>query len=69
MQHTGGPIAEPTLADLFNDPITHSMMVADHVDPGDLLALLQRAQHFVCYPVGRNRSKIRRPARAVSFGP
>ena len=72
MQHTGGPIgaaerqavilpmsclsAEPTLADLFNDPITHSMMAADHVDHGDLLALLQRAQHFVCYPVGRNRA-------------
>jgi hypothetical protein len=70
MQHTGGLIgaaerqavvsmscfrAEPTLADLFSDPITYGMMAADHVDYRDLDALLQRARHFAVMP-GRNRT-------------
>jgi hypothetical protein len=70
MQHTGGLIgaaerqavmpmsclsAEPTLADLFSDPIMHGMIAADRVDYCDLQALLQRAQHFVALS-GRNRA-------------
>lgn len=35
---------EPTLAELVRDPITHSLMLADHVEHGDLDALLQRAR-------------------------
>jgi hypothetical protein len=37
---------EPTLADLFSDPIMHSMLIADRVEITDLCALLQRARHF-----------------------
>ena len=35
---------EPTLAELVRDPITHSLMLADHVEPDELDALLQRAR-------------------------
>jgi hypothetical protein len=37
---------EPTLADLFSDPIMHSMLIADNVEIIDLCALLERARHF-----------------------
>ena len=67
MQHTGRPISaaaqqavvstgcmkiEPTLADLFGDPITHSMMEADHVDYSDFFALLRRTRHFIALSQG-----------------
>lgn len=39
---------EPTLTDLFDDPMTHSMMAADRVDPASLLALLRKARHSWC---------------------
>jgi len=70
MQHTGGLTgaaerravvfmscfrAEPTLADLFSDPITYGMMAADHVDYLDLHALVLRTRHFAVMP-GRNRT-------------
>jgi hypothetical protein len=71
MQHTGGPIGaaerqaavlpmrrfstEPTLADLFGDPMTYVMMAADHIDYWDLDALLLRARHFV---VGRTQHQL-----------
>lgn len=35
---------EPTLAELVRDPITHSLMLADHVEHDELDALLQRAR-------------------------
>jgi hypothetical protein len=47
--------AEPTLADLFGDPMTHVMMAADHIDYWDLDALLRRARHFV---VGRTQHQL-----------
>ena len=57
MQHSGEPLAaerrtmlplsrfgaEASLADLFSDPITYGLMVADHVDYFDLHALMPPA--------------------------
>jgi hypothetical protein len=37
---------EPTLTDLFSDPIMYSILAADRVEMGDLCALLERARHF-----------------------
>ena len=68
MQHSGEPLgtagrrtmpsmsrfgAEPTLADLFSDPITYGLMAADQVDYFDLHALVLRTRHFALMP-GRN---------------
>ena len=39
--------AAPTLADLFDDPMMHDVMAADHVDYWDLDTLVRRARHFV----------------------
>jgi hypothetical protein len=39
--------AEPTLADLLSDPMTHDMMAADHINYWDLDTLLRRARYFV----------------------
>jgi hypothetical protein len=41
-----GPITEPTLGDLFSDPMTHALMTADRVEYSNLEALLRakRAQ-------------------------
>jgi len=33
---------EPTLAEMLADPIVYALMVADHVDPRDLAALIAR---------------------------
>ena len=44
---TGFAVAEATLADLMNDPMTRDLMAADHVEFTDLDALLRRARHFV----------------------
>jgi hypothetical protein len=64
MQHTGEPLgkaglsvsrfgSEPTLADLFSDPITYGLMAADHVDYFDVHTLILRTRHFAVMP-GRN---------------
>jgi hypothetical protein len=39
--------AEPTLADLLSDPMTHNVMAADHIDYWDLDTLLRTARHFM----------------------
>jgi len=41
-----GPVTEPSLADLFRDPMTQALMTADRVERRELEALLRakRAQ-------------------------
>ena len=70
MQHTSGLIGttEPTLADLFSDPITYGMMAADHVDYGDLQALLLTAQHFAVVS-DRNHVDYHRRRLVVPYRP
>jgi hypothetical protein len=46
-QYQSGFSNEPTLADLFGDPMTHVLMAADRVNHSELQALLQRARRFV----------------------
>jgi hypothetical protein len=38
---------EPALSDLLQDPITRSLMSADHVEDRDIEALLQKAQRHL----------------------
>jgi hypothetical protein len=45
-------VAEPSLAELFNDPMTHAVMAADRVQSAELEALLRkmRAQLAIVAP-------------------
>lgn len=47
MPHRRSLVAEPDLDELLRDPLTQAVMAADHVDRGELQALLaQVSEHL-----------------------